>query len=258
MEGTPVETNTVDQEVNTTHHAIEGRGLVKRYGAITALDNVDFYLDQEEIVGLVGDNGAGKSTLIKVLSGVLRPEAGEILVNGKPIVLDNPKVAQGLGIETVYQDLALFEDLTIAANIYVGRELKRHRWFLDHDSMLKASQQVINRLRVDIPQSNTTVRTLSGGQRQAVALARSVTFGTKIIFLDEPTAALSRSAADRVLSLIRDLKNHGLSVIVISHNLEHVFDVADRIAVMRHGKIVGTIPREKADSKEIVHLMVGG
>lgn len=258
MEDRITQPENQDMSHDSRELVIEARGIVKRFGAVIALDQVDFRLGKHEIVGLVGDNGAGKSTLVKVLSGVVRPDAGEIKVNGQLVVLDNPKIAQGLGIETVYQDLALFEDLSIAANIYAGREMKRWRWFLDHNAMFKASQEVINRLRVDIPQPRTNVRNLSGGQRQAVALARSVTFGTRIIFLDEPTAALSKAAADRVLYLIRDLKNHGLSVIVISHNLEHVIDVADRIVVMRHGQIAGSLARGEADSREIVHLMVGG
>jgi ABC-type sugar transport system ATPase subunit len=237
---------------------IEAKGITKRYGAVTALDNVDFTLCEGEVVGLVGDNGAGKSTLIKILSGAVQPDAGEIRVNGERVDLHNPKVAQGLGIETVYQDLALFEDLSIAANIFLGREKKGWGGLLDHAGMLAFSQEVIRRFKVDVPEPRINVRSLSGGQRQAVAVARAVAFGTRVVILDEPTSALSKSASDQVLDIVRDLKSHGLSVIVISHNLEHVMGVADRIVVLRRGQLAGELPRGEATLQRVVELMVGG
>jgi ABC-type sugar transport system ATPase subunit len=236
---------------------IEARGMVKRYGAVTALQYVDFTLREGEVVGLVGDNGAGKSTLIKILSGAVQPDEGEIRVNGQTVALHNPKVAQGLGIETVYQDLALFEDLSIAANIFLGRERKRWGVMLDHQGMLEFSKEVIQRFKVDVPNPKINVRNLSGGQRQAVAVARAVAFGTRVVILDEPTSALSKSAADQVLDVVRDLKAHGLSVIVISHNLEHVMDVADRIVVLRRGQLAGELDRSEANIRRVVELMVG-
>lgn len=236
---------------------IEAVGIVKRYGAVTALAGVDFTLYEHEVVGLVGDNGAGKSTLIKVLSGAVQPDEGEIRINGEVVHLANPKIAHSLGIETVYQDLALFEDLSIAGNIFLGRERKRFGIFLDHAGMTDFSQDVIRRLKVDVPNPKTIVRNLSGGQRQAVAVARSVAFGTQIVILDEPTSALSKAAADQVLAVIRDLKDHGLSAIVISHNLEHVLDTADRIVVLRRGQVAGVLDRNEATSRKVVELMVG-
>lgn len=236
---------------------IEATGIVKRYGAVTALAGVDITLYEREVLGLVGDNGAGKSTLIKVLSGAVQPDEGEIRVDGAVVHFTSPRIAHNLGIETVYQDLALFEDLSIAANIFLGRERKRLGIFLDHGAMNIFSQEIIDRLKVDVPNPKTIVRNLSGGQRQAVAVARSVAFGTRIIILDEPTSALSKAAVEQVLAVIRDLKAHGLSVIVISHNLEHVLDVADRIVVLRRGIVAGVLERSEATSRRIVELMVG-
>jgi ABC-type sugar transport system ATPase subunit len=237
---------------------IEARGIVKTYGAVLAVDQVDFVLRQGEIVGIVGDNGAGKSTLIKILSGAAQPDAGTILIDGQEMRFSNPKEAKRLGIETVYQDLGLFDDLSVAANIFVGREMKRYRWFLDHRGMLDFAREVILKLKVDVPDARADARNLSGGQRQAVAVARSVAFGTRIVILDEPTSALSRSASEKVLDIIRDLKRTGLSVILISHDLEHVLEVAERIVVMRQGRVAGVVDRKDVDVSDVVHLMVAG
>lgn len=238
--------------------AVEVRNMRKAFGPVVALDGVDFQVGQQEVVGLVGDNGAGKSTLIKILSGAQQPTEGDILVDGQEVTFSTPRDAQHHGIETVYQDLSLFDDLSVAANLFVGREKRNRYGLLDHRAMGKFTEEVVQRLNVNVPDTRATVRNLSGGQRQAVAVARSVAFGGKVILLDEPTSALSTQAAEHVLDIVRDLQTHGLSAIFIAHNMEHVQAVCDRIYVLRRGVVAGIIEKKDFSTHRIVAMMLGG
>jgi ABC-type sugar transport system ATPase subunit len=207
---------------------------------------------------LVGDNGAGKSTLIKIIAGAYQPDAGTIRVNGSLVTVRNPRDAMAQGIATVYQNLALVDQRDVAANVFLGRELVRGL-VLDRSRMLQESAQVLEDLRIDIPSAQTPVGLLSGGQRQAVAIARAVhqERGTRLVIMDEPVAALGIEESRKVLRLITRLKDQGRAVIVISHNLEHVFSVADRIVVLRRGRLVGIRRREETTADEIVRFIVG-
>ena len=238
--------------------ALEVRNMHKHFGAVIALDGIDFEVPQGEIVGLVGDNGAGKSTLIKILSGAQQPTEGEVFIEGRKVSFASPRDAQEYGIETVYQDLALFDDLSVAANMFVGREKRNRYGLLDHRGMGRFTKDVVQRLNVNVPDTRATVRNLSGGQRQAVAVARSVAFGSKVVLLDEPTSALSTQAAEHVLDIIRDLRKHGVSAIFVAHNMEHVQAVCDRIYVLRRGLVAGIIPKEDFSTHRIVAMMLGG
>ena len=232
------------------------RNIRKAFGHVQALG--DAYIDVRagEIVALVGDNGAGKSTLIKVLSGAHRHDAGEILVRGQPASINSPTDAFDLGIATVYQDLALLPSRDVVANLYVGRELS-HRGLLDRRKMTEEANRVVRQLRTNLPSVHTPVRFLSGGQRQAVAIARVVHFGAEILLLDEPTAALGVKESHEMLTLIENLKEQNKAIIVVSHNLAHVFRICDRITVLRHGETVGTLIKEETDSTEVVRLITG-
>lgn len=237
---------------------VELRGISKAFGHVQALQEVDFSLYAGEVVGLVGDNGAGKSTLIKIIAGVYQPDAGAIRVNGSSVTVRNPRDAMALGIATVYQNLALVDQRDVAANIFLGRELVRGL-VLDRSRMLEESAQVLQDLRIDIPSAQTPVGLLSGGQRQAVAIARAIhqRGGTRLVIMDEPVAALGIEESRKVLRLITRLKAQGRAVIVISHNLEHVFSVADRIVVLRQGRLVGVRRKAETSADEIVRLIVG-
>jgi len=237
---------------------VELRGISKAFGHVQALQGVDFRLYRGEVVGLVGDNGAGKSTLIKVIAGAYQPDAGTIQVDGRPVTFRNPRDAMALGIATVYQNLALVDQRDVAANIFLGHELVRGL-VLDRRRMLEESAQVLQQLRTDIPSVQTPVGLLSGGQRQAVAIARAVHQGgrTRVVIMDEPVAALGIQESRKVLRLIAQLKAQGIAVIVISHNLEHVFSVADRIVVLRRGRLVGVRHKAETTAAEIVRLIVG-
>jgi len=237
---------------------LEARGVSKHFGAITALSNVNFHVGANEIVGLIGDNGAGKSTLIKVLSGSYPPDEGELLLHGEVVNLTGPRDAQQRGIETVYQDLALFDELSIAANVFAGRERIHPSGFLKDKEMRTFTDELVTRLGVKLPSAKTIVRNLSGGQRQAVALARSVGFGSRIVIFDEPTSALSKAASEHVLEVIRDLRGHGISSIFIGHNLDHVMEVCDRIVVLRQGEVAGEVMKADFSINRLVGMMVGG
>ena len=237
---------------------VELRGISKAFGHVQALQKVDFCVFPAEVVGIVGDNGAGKSTLIKIISGAYRPDGGTILVDGQPVTFHGPRDAMVAGIATVYQNLALVDQRNVAANIFLGRE-PTNGLVLDNRRMLQESTQVLERLRSDIPSVQTSVGFLSGGQRQAVAIARAIhqEIGTRLIIMDEPVAALGIEESRKVLRLIRQLKANGHAVIVISHNLEHVFSVADRVVVLRRGRLVGVRRRADTTAGEIVRLIVG-
>jgi ABC-type sugar transport system ATPase subunit len=244
--------------------ALSITGATKRFGAVLALDDVDLSVDHGEVVALLGDNGAGKSTLIKCISGVHRFDSGVVEMDGRPVDITSPAVARSLGIETVYQDLALFDNLDPAANFYAGREAAGPRWvprgmrFMQRKQMAADTAQVLGRLQVGIADAATSVGLMSGGQRQAIAVARAAAFASKVVILDEPTAALGVRESRGVLDLIKRLRDEGRAVIVISHAMDHVIEIADRAAVMRRGRKVGEEVPHADNRQRIVSLIVGG
>ena len=234
------------------------RGVSKHFGAVQALYGVDLDLPVGEVTALCGDNGAGKSVLTKCIAGIHQPEQGEELWEGKPVQIRNPNDAASLGIETVYQDLALADNLDIVQNMFLGRE-KVVRGLLDEDSMERAAAETLAGLRVTTVRSiRQPVATLSGGQRQAVAVAKAVMWNSKLVMMDEPTAALGVAQTQMVLDLIKRLKDHGLAVMVISHNLNDVFEVADRIAILHLGRMVAQGPVAGFDRQSVVDYMTTG
>ena len=240
------------------------RNATRRFGAVTALDDVSLDLHAGEVVALVGDNGAGKSTLIKCVSGALRLHGGTIEIDGRPATLSSPAAARALGIETVYQDLALFDNLNPIDNFCAGREIARPQWLphglrvLRRREMKRTTGDVVRRLQVGLPDLDGVVGLLSGGQRQAVAVARAATFASRLVILDEPTAALGVRESRQVLDLIRRLRDEGKGVIVISHAMDHVIEVADRAIVLRRGRKVGELVPSDETHREMVSLIVGG
>ena len=240
---------------------LEVRNLTKRFGGLTAVDQVDLQVFPGEVVGLLGDNGAGKSTLIKMISGVYQPDDGKILFQEKEVKINSPMEALKMGIETIYQDLALAENLNVYDNIFLGREkLKDFMGFikvLDRNYMLEESKKVLKRLDISIPSLRNKIRMLSGGQRQAVAISRSIYWNAKFLIMDEPTAALGVAEQQKVLALVRTLKAQGVPVIIISHQLHDVFSVADRLVVMRRGRKVGERRTQETTPDEVVGLIVG-
>lgn len=238
------------------------RGVSKSYGKIVALDNVDFEIYPGEVVGLVGDNGAGKSTLIKVLSGALTPDSGEIHLDGKPVVFHSPADSRELGVETVYQDLALSPHLNVEENIFLGREIMKKSWTrlfggLDKAAMLAEAKRTLDSLHVKIKSLKAPVAELSGGQRQAVAVARAAAWGKKLVILDEPTNHLGVEEVDMVLQLIRKVSSQGIPVIFISHTLPHVLEVTDRIEIMLLGRKVASLKTKETDLNEVVAWITG-
>jgi len=242
---------------------LEVKGISKHFGGVIALENLDFELMEGEILGIVGDNGAGKSTLIKIISGVVEKDRGEIYYKGKKVEIKDPKDAKRLGIETVYQNLALVDLLDVPANIFMGREVKykgvfnKVFGFLNFQEMFIKSKRLLRELQVNIEDLSSKVMYLSGGQRQAVALSKVVYWGKEIIILDEPTAALGVKESKNVLVLIKKLKEHGISIIIISHNLQHIFSVVDRIMVLRRGKRVDIKEAHNTGADEIVSMITG-
>ena len=236
-------------------------GISKRFDAVQALLGVDLAVLRGEVHAQVGDNGAGKSTLIKIISGVHPPDEGEIWLEGRRVRIDSPEVAKGLGIETVYQDLALFEHADVSANLFAGREMTKRFLgilpILDEGRMRDFARETLARLRIQIPGVDRSLKLLSGGQRQSVAIGRAIAFGTKLVIMDEPTAALGVAEAAKVLGLVRSLKDRGITVIVVSHNLQHVFSMADRIAVLRHGQMVGSVRPAETSGEAVVRMIVG-
>jgi len=233
------------------------RGISKSFGAVRALSNVDFEVYAGEVVGLVGDNGAGKSTLIKVISGVEPADEGEIFLEGQKVSIPNPPAANHLGIETVYQDLALCDNLDVVANLFLGREERSFLRSLDEIDMEKQGLSILQSLEVKIPSVRATVAMLSGGQRQSIAEAKSILRQAKVVLLDEPTAALGVVQTRQVLHLIRRLRDQGLAVVVISHNLADVFEVVDRVIVLRLGKRVGTFDIKTTTPEQVVAAITG-
>ncbi|HSI51053.1 MAG TPA: ATP-binding cassette domain-containing protein [Ideonella sp.] len=242
---------------------MQATGLVKRYGQVTALDGADFELRAGEILAVIGDNGAGKSSLIKALSGATLPDSGEILLDGQRTVFKSPIDARRAGIETVYQDLAVAPAMTIAENLFLGRELRRPGLpgtllrMLDKRRMLAESAARLAELKVGIRSMSQALETLSGGQRQCVAVARAAAFAQHVVIMDEPTAALGVKEGNMVLELIRRVRDKGLPVVLISHNMPHVFEVADRIHVARLGKRAAVLNPKKISMSDTVAVMTG-
>jgi ABC-type sugar transport system ATPase subunit len=236
---------------------LQALGLSKSFGHVRALENVDVDVFEGEVLAIVGDNGAGKSTLIKILSGVHQADRGELEVGGRPIRIADPHAARQLGIATVFQDLALVDMRDVAANLYLGREPVRWRFFVDRKKMLQGARQVMRDLRVNIPSLTAEVGQLSGGQRQSIALGRATAQHGRVIIMDEPTAALGVRESRKVLDLILRLKATGTGIVIVSHNLRHVFSVADRILVLRHGRLVGVREKSATAPDEIVKMIVG-
>jgi fructose transport system ATP-binding protein len=242
---------------------LQARGLVKRYGHVTALDGADFELLPGEILAVIGDNGAGKSTLIKALSGALVPDEGEILLDGKAVRFHSPIDARRQGIETVYQDLAVAPAMTIAENLFLGRELRRPTLLgslfrlLDKKKMMSDAIAYMKDLQIGIRSMKQPVETLSGGQRQGVAVARSAAFARHVVIMDEPTAALGVKESNMVLELIRRVRDRGLPVILISHNMPHVFEVSDRIHIQRLGRRAAVVNPKEIKMSDAVAIMTG-
>jgi ABC-type sugar transport system ATPase subunit len=242
----------------STGPVLEARGIAKHFGGVTALAGIDVALHRSEIVALVGDNGAGKSTLVKILSGVLLPDEGEILVDGRAARIDSPQRAMHLGISTVFQDLALVNERDVAHNMFLGREPCRFGFFVDRPRMRREARQTISALRVGLPSVRTRVGKLSGGQRQAIAVARAWQQGGLITLLDEPTAALGVREAAKVMDLMVTLRAEGHALLLISHNLESVFELADRIVVLRHGRKIADLPAAETSRHNIISLLTSG
>jgi len=254
--------------MTSAHSTPEGQprlalsGVSKRFGAVLALDQVDFELYTGEVVALVGDNGAGKSTLAKIIAGVYQPNAGAILFEGRSTRIGSPEAASALGIATVYQDLALCDNLDVVANLFLGRErasgLPGGLHALSEEEMERRTRDVLQSLSVKIPSVRRPVAELSGGQRQSVAVSRAVLWGSRIVVLDEPTAALGVEQTALVLRLVGQLRERGLSVVLISHNLADVFQVADRIVVLRLGRRVAMFQRRETTLEQVVAAITGG
>jgi simple sugar transport system ATP-binding protein len=240
---------------------LEVRSLTKRFGGLVAVDHMDMQVYPGEVVGLLGDNGAGKSTLIKMVSGVYHPDEGRIFFQGKEVKMSSPMDALELGIETLYQDLALAENLDAYSNIFLGREkTKPFLGFikvLDHESMREESKKVLKRLEIEIPSLHNQIKTLSGGQRQAVAIGRSIYWNAKLLIMDEPTAALGVHEQRKVLDLVRLLRSQNIPIIVISHQLYDIFSVTDRLVIMRRGKKIAERITKDTTPEEVVGLITG-
>lgn len=240
---------------------LEVKNITKRFGGLTAVDDVSIQIYPGEVVGILGDNGAGKSTLIKVISGVHHAEAGQIFFEGQRVKISNAMEALKIGIETIYQDLALAENMNVYSNIFLGREKLRKFLglvnVLDHEYMHSESKKVLNRLEIKIPSLKNKIRNLSGGQRQAVAISRSIYWNAKLLIMDEPTAALGVAEQKKVLNLVKTLSAQGVSIIMISHQLHDVFSVATRLIIMRRAKKVAERVTEKTNADEVVGLIVG-
>ena len=235
-------------------------GISKHFGAVTALDQVSFEVNAGEVVGLLGDNGAGKSTLIKIISGTFGPSTGRVWFDGRELGFESPAETKALGIETVYQDLSLCMNVDVVANFFMGRELCRKVAgfkFLREREMQAQTEQALIDIGTHIPSVRTTVEHLSGGQRQAIELCRFVHWGGRLVLLDEPFAALGVEQTRRGLELINRIKRQGVAIVVITHNVLHAFQIADRIIVLRHGRVTGERPVESTSAEEIVDLITG-
>ncbi len=250
------------EEATTQLALLEVKDLHKHFGGVRALDGASLSIMPGESVALVGDNGAGKSTLVKAISGIQPPDSGEISINGESVSIKSPQIAGAYGIETTYQDLALANSIDVTGNLFLGEEIYRvkagYLSVLDFEAMREKGAEILNKLRIRIPDFKVPVGALSGGQRQAVAIGRAIKReSAKLLVLDEPTAALGVEEVKKVLNLIQTLREHRQTMLVISHDLEHVLRVSDRIIGMRGGKVVGSLPTEGSTKTDIVRLIVG-
>jgi D-xylose transport system ATP-binding protein len=237
---------------------VDLRSIRVTFGGVHAVENVSIDLYPGEVVGLVGGNGAGKSTLMKVLSGAIRADAGEIRMDGKPVTIANPRDAKALGIETIYQTLALADNIDAAGNLFLGRELTTATGALDDSAMESATRKVMARLNPRFKNFKAPVKSLSGGQRQSVATARAVHFNARCLIMDEPTAALGPAETAQVRELVAQLKSEGIGIFLISHDIHDVFDLADRISVMATGKLVGTVDKDKVTKDDVLGMIILG
>jgi D-xylose transport system ATP-binding protein len=237
---------------------VEMRDIKVSFGGVHAVNGVSIDLHLGEVVGIVGGNGAGKSTLMKVLSGAQSPDSGEIVIGGEPATIRNPRDARGYGIETIYQTLALADNLNAPANVFLGREVVSRAGILDDSAMESATRKLMNRLNPRFLNFKSAVGWLSGGQRQSVAIARAIEFNATVLIMDEPTAALGPAETAQVRDLIRQLKSEGLGIFLISHDIHDVFDLSDRISVMYHGKVVGTVRRDDVTTDQVLAMIILG
>jgi D-xylose transport system ATP-binding protein len=237
---------------------VEMRNIRVAFGGVHAVDGVTVDLHAGEVVGLVGGNGAGKSTLIRTLSGAHKPDSGEIRIDGQPVTISSPRDAKALGIETIYQTLALADNVDCSANMFLGRELTTRWGSLDDSAMEDATRRVIKRLNPKFKRFKAPVQSLSGGQRQSVAIARAVHFNARILIMDEPTAALGPAETAQVMDLVAQLKSEGIGIFLISHDIHDVFDLADRISVMLQGKLVGTVNKDDVTKDEVLGMIIMG
>lgn len=249
--------------MNDARKVLELREVSKGFGNHMALDHISFDVGEGEIVALLGDNGAGKSTLVKCLSGVHSPDDGAILMDGEPVAFHSPEQALRAGIGVVFQDLAMFDNLDVAENLFIGRELRTPRFlgpfgFLRRGAMAEEMRTIIGDLQIGVPNPRSSIGLMSGGQRQAIAVSRGVAFAKRLVILDEPTAALGIRERTNVLRIVKRLPEIGISVLIISHNLEEMIQIADRAVVLRQGKKVGELPATHENHERIVSLIVGG
>ena len=237
---------------------VEMRNIRVAFGGVQAVDDVSIDLYAGEVMGVVGGNGAGKSTLMKALSGAHKADSGEILIDGKPVTIATPRDAKPLGIETIYQTLALAENIDAPSNVFLGRELMTSWGTLDDSAMEDATRKVMKRLNPNFAGFKQPVQSLSGGQRQAVAIARAIHFNARVLIMDEPTAALGPAETTQVRDLIRQLKSEGIGIFLVRHDIHDVFDLADRISVMYHGKIVGTVNKNEVTTDQVLGMIILG
>jgi D-xylose transport system ATP-binding protein len=237
---------------------IEMRGVSKRFGGVQALQDVNIDLYEGEVLGIVGHNGAGKSTLIKILSGAYHADTGIIYFKGKEVEIKNPKDSKALGIETIYQHLALADNLNVPSSIFLGREIKNRFGILDDRSMEIETRQMLERLKIKIESLKVRVQKLSGGQRQSIAISRAIYFNAKVLIMDEPTAALGVEETNRVHELMKQLKNEGVAIILISHDLHDIFKLSDRVAVLKNGVLIGTRKTSETTKDEVLTMIILG
>ena len=237
---------------------VELRNIVKTFGGVHAVENVSLELAEGEVLGLLGHNGAGKSTLIKILSGVFPADSGEIKISGHPVSIRSTRDAKSLGIETIYQTLALSENLDSIANVFLGREMSDRFGFMNEEAMEDQTRRTLERLRLRLPSLTKLVASLSGGQRQAVAIARAIHFNAKVLIMDEPTAALGPEETQKVAALIASLSSQGIGIVLISHDIHDIFDLASRLAVMKNGKLIGVVKTSEVTKDEVLAMIIAG
>jgi D-xylose transport system ATP-binding protein len=255
---TPMNASQVQPPAPLRPTLVEMRDINVAFGGVHAVREVTIDLRAGEVVGLVGGNGAGKSTLMRVLSGAHPADSGEVMVDGKPAAISNPRDAKTYGIETIYQTLALADNIDAPGNMFLGRELTDRTGTLDDAAMESATRKVMGRLNPNFRNFKTAVMSLSGGQRQSVAIARAVHFNARILIMDEPTAALGPAETEQVRALIRQLKSEGIGIFLISHDIHDVYDLSDRIAVMYHGRIVGVVNKDEVTTDEVLAMIIMG